>query len=126
MHIEKVDVEEKQLFYLKTLLIQSECNRNSIKSTGSFLIVKPRKLSYHVAVGPFEPVSPVICENGNYEVKVYYTDTVDSGTVEIDNVFKVVSLVKDVFMSSYTLSWVSWHRFSVVLSWSDILTKWHC
>ena len=103
VHIEKVDVEEKQLFCLKTSLIQSECNRNSIESTGSFLIVKPRKLSYHIAVGPFEPVSLVICENGNYEVKVYYTDTVDSGTVEIDNVFKVVSLVKDVFMSSYTL-----------------------
>ena len=103
VHIEKVDVEEKQLFCLKTSLTQSECNRNSIKSTGKFLIVKPRKLSYHVAVGPFEPVSLVICENGNYEVKVYYTDTVDSGTVEIDNIFKVVLLVKDVFMSSYTL-----------------------
>ena len=105
VHIEKVDVEEKhvQLFCLKTSLTQSECNTNSIKSTGSFIIVKLRKLSYHVAVGPFEPVSPVICENGNYEAKVYYTDTVDSGTIEIDSVFKVVSLVKDVFMSSYTL-----------------------
>ena len=103
VHIEKVDVEEKQRFCLKTSLTQSECNRNSIKSTGKFLIARPRKLSYHVAVGPFEPVSLVICENGNYEVKVYYTDTVDSGTVEIHNIFKVVLLVKDVFMNSYTL-----------------------
>ena len=96
-----MDVEEKQLFCLKTSLTRSDCNTNRIRSTGSFLIVKPRMLSYHVPVGPFESISLVICENGNYEVKVYYTDTVDSGTVEIDNVFKAV--VKDVFMSSYTL-----------------------
>ena len=89
--------------YFVLRLTESECNTNSIKSTGSFLNVKPRKFSCHVVVGPFEPVSVVICENGNDGVKNYYTNAVDSCTVEIDNVFKVVSLMKDVFMSSYTL-----------------------